>query len=402
MSQVTSDRKKLLLITPMLHQGGFERVCVETARLMWPYYDVYVLIFTRKDIHYDVKGLKVIDIDVPARDGKLFKAINLIKRIRRIRHIKAHHAFDYAYSFGASANLVNVLTGSGEHVITSLRGSIDLDNAREIRRWSRKSDLLISASRDMMERVRSEFGFKNNTFLYNPLDVDRIRTMGNEPVTDFPFAEGDKVIVTVGRADVQKGYWHLIKAFSIAVQEMKELRLLIVGDGDFAAYKKLAEALHVGDKVVFTGVKKNPYAYVKRSALYVLTSNHEGFPNAMLEAMALSKPVIATDCVSGPREILLSREDEQTLKDNPAWKKIYATYGTLLPDMDPKEDFSAGNITGEEKALAYEILAMCKDEARYHTYEAAGRQRAEQFSPERYAMGLKEIFDRLDSRKQEE
>ena len=400
MSQESSTRKKLLLISPMLHQGGFEKVCVETARLMWTYYDVYILIFTRKDIHYDVKGLKVIDINVPARDGKLFKILNVIKRVRRVKHIKRHHDFDYSYSFGASANLINVLTESGEKVITSLRGSIDLDNKREIRRWCRKSDLLISASRDMMMRVREEFGYKNNTFLYNPLDVDRIRKDATEAISDFPFSPEHHVVVTMGRADEQKGYWHLLKAFSVAAGSMDSLRLLIIGDGDFSAYKKLAETLKIADKTVFLGVRKNPFPYVAASKLYVLTSNHEGFPNALLEAMALGKPVIATDCVTGPGEILLSKEDKETIDNNPGWKKMYATYGVLLPDMKAQPDFT-GTVTGEEQALAYEILAMMKDEERYRTYAKTGAERAEQFSTQRYALGLQKILDRLDGGEKE-
>ena len=56
--------KKLMLITPMLHQGGFERVCVTTARLMQKYYEVTVLIFSDKDIHYDVTGLNIVNINL--------------------------------------------------------------------------------------------------------------------------------------------------------------------------------------------------------------------------------------------------------------------------------------------------------------------------------------------------
>ena len=60
-------KKNLLLIVPMLHQGGFERVCVQTARLMEPYYNVTILIFSAENINYDVKGLELIDINVPSR-----------------------------------------------------------------------------------------------------------------------------------------------------------------------------------------------------------------------------------------------------------------------------------------------------------------------------------------------
>ena len=59
-------KKNLLLMVPMLHQGGFERVCVQTARLLAEDFSVTVLIFTDKDIHYDVRGIEIVNIDVPS------------------------------------------------------------------------------------------------------------------------------------------------------------------------------------------------------------------------------------------------------------------------------------------------------------------------------------------------
>ena len=81
-----NDKKNLLLIVPMLHQGGFERVCVQTARLLEPYYHVSILIFSSKDINYDVTGLDVIDINLPGgKTGKTGKALNVLKRVLKVR-----------------------------------------------------------------------------------------------------------------------------------------------------------------------------------------------------------------------------------------------------------------------------------------------------------------------------
>ena len=66
-------KKKLMLISPMLHQGGFERVCITTARLMEPYFDVTIVIFNSANIAYDVKGLHIIDIQMGVKKGKLQK-----------------------------------------------------------------------------------------------------------------------------------------------------------------------------------------------------------------------------------------------------------------------------------------------------------------------------------------
>ena len=76
-----SSKKNLLLMVPMLHQGGFERVCVTTARLMQDLYNVHIVIFSSKDINYDITGIDVIDIDVPAKKGIANKLVNMAKRV---------------------------------------------------------------------------------------------------------------------------------------------------------------------------------------------------------------------------------------------------------------------------------------------------------------------------------
>ena len=72
-----NSKKNLMLMVPMLHQGGFERVCITTARLMQEYYNVHILIFSSKDINFDIDGLDVIDINVPAKKGVINKIINV-------------------------------------------------------------------------------------------------------------------------------------------------------------------------------------------------------------------------------------------------------------------------------------------------------------------------------------
>ena len=73
-------KKKIMLIVPMLHQGGFERVCVATARLLEPHFDVCIVMFDSRDIAYDIKGLDVTDLHMGVRPGKLAKVFNVIKR----------------------------------------------------------------------------------------------------------------------------------------------------------------------------------------------------------------------------------------------------------------------------------------------------------------------------------
>ena len=402
--------KKLMLMTPMLHQGGFERVCVATARLMQEYYDVTILIFSDKDINYDITGLNVINIDVPSKKGKISKAINLVKRIIKTRKIKKELGIDISYSFGSSANYVNVLSRRQEKVLTGLRCSTDMEAPDQVRLFCNKADQVLSCSKEIMRQLKRDYNYERSSYIYNPLDVDTINKQADEPTSDMPFGldqnrlktgapqtDDLKLIVSVGRQDYIKGMWHLIKAFSIVEKENKNARLMIIGTGDWSGYEKLAKDLGVSDKVAFMGLKKNTFPYVAASDLYVLASNHEGFPNALLEAMALGKPCIAADCKTGPREILLSEEGYNDLitriPDGSSTESVIeGDYGIIVPDMSEQVDLDASNIIEGEKILAGEILKMLADNEKLSEYGNRALERAKGYKPVRYREELAKIL----------
>ena len=406
-----NDKKNLLLMVPMLHQGGFERVCIQTARLLEPYYHVSILIFNSKDINYDVTGLDVIDIDLPGvKTGKLGKALNVMKRVVKVRKIKMQKHIDLSYSFGSSANYVNVFSRTGDIILTGLRCSTDMENPAQVKLFCRKSDQVLSCSKEIMRQLSREFGYQNSRYAYNPLDVQNIQKLAAEDIDDFPFLQeadtgadrNDKlqVMISVGRQDYIKGFWHLIKAFSIVAASHPGARLILVGAGDFEPYRKLAQELHIAERVAFTGVRKNPFPYVKKSDLYVLSSNHEGFPNSLLEAMALGKPIIATDCKTGPREILLSDEEllqlmEQTPDGESTTDTIDGSYGILMHDLSQQEDLQADNITRDDMDLACEMIRFLDNPEKMRKYGEHALERAHIYKPEKYREDLIAIFDQI-------
>ena len=394
------DQKKkyLMLMVPMLHQGGFERVCVKTARLLQEYYNVCILIFSSKDINYDVTGLDVVDIDVPSEKGLVNKVFNVLKRVRKVRRIKKERNIDICYSFGSSANYVNTLSRAGERVLTGLRCQTDLESPRQVKLFCRRSDQVLSCSKEIVRQLLSDFKYDRSTYIYNPLDIQDIQNRAGETPDDYPFLGDDiKVFSCSARNDYIKGIWHLVKAFSLVQYKHPEARLIVLGAGNWERYKEMAKALKIKDKVAFTGVKKNPFPYVAASDVYVCSSNHEGFPNAVLEAMALKKPVISADCKTGPREILLSdSEYEDLIKEIPDGssidKPIQGEFGILVPDMDQEENFDPEYITEGERMLASEMERILDDAQLLKKYSDKAYERALFYTPEKYKESIHEIL----------
>lgn len=396
---MTRSKKNLLLMVPMLHQGGFERVCVSTARLMQDFYNVYIVIFSSKDINYDVTGLKVIDINIPAKKGKINKLINIVKRIKKVRQLKKDLKIDISYSFGSSANYVNVLSKGKETVLAGIRCQTDLESKNQVKLFCQKSDRVLSCSREIMRQLSSDFGYDESTYIYNPLDVSDIQEKSKEAITDYPFEDKDtKTIVSMGRNDYIKGIWHLLKAFSLVYKEHPKARLLVVGAGNWDEYKNMAKEMGLEGVVSFPGVKKNPFPYVAHSDIYVCSSNHEGFPNAVLEAMALGKPLISADCKTGPREILLSEDEYNRLiskktDGSSVSGAVCGEYGILVPDMDEKVDMNPHNIQEGERVLAAEIIKLLEDGELCEKYAKKAYERALFYTPDKYKDSIHDILE---------
>jgi glycosyltransferase involved in cell wall biosynthesis len=126
------------------------------------------------------------------------------------------------------------------------------------------------------------------------------------------------VILGIGRLHPQKDFITLLKAFSI-LREKQELRLVILGEGaERERLVELAKSLGVGADVSFPGFVANPFSFLNKASVFVLSSQYEGMPNVLLQAMACGTPIVSTDCKSGPREVL---------GDN--------KFGTLVPVAEP-------------------------------------------------------------------
>ena len=141
--------------------------------------------------------------------------------------------------------------------------------------------------------------------IYNPVVSSDVFHKACEPI-DHPWLNGRgvPVVLAIGRLHKQKDFPTLLAAFALVLRQ-RRARLIVLGRGPLLAnLRSLAHELRIAKYVEFPGFVENPYAYLARASLFVLSSRHEGLANVLVEAMACGCPVVSTNCRFGPDEIL--------------------------------------------------------------------------------------------------
>jgi glycosyltransferase involved in cell wall biosynthesis len=384
----------------MLHQGGFERVCADTVKLLKDKYEIHLVVFNSQDMIYDVSGVDFIDIKLGALDGKLQKLLQVFRRVVKITSLQKKLKIDVCYSFGRTANLVNVLSLGKVKKIVSCHSFEEIKNVNEMKLILKRADKVICCAKAMNKEIISRYGINTDktVSVWNPCDIYGIREKGKcEIVNEYQyFFEGDdRIIVTMGREDDVKGYWHLIKAFKRVNEILPDTKLVIVGEGSFKEYKAMACNLGIKDRVLFTGVHKNPFPFLKASDVYVLTSISEGLPNALVEALSLELPIVSVNCKSGPAEILTNNWEKVADKV----ETINSDYGILTPPLlDNKNtvcemEKDKIKLEDSEEKLAAALIEILENSSRYQKYKASSLKRAMEFSSEKYKERMIDIIE---------
>ena len=379
--------KNVMLMVPLLDQGGQERICALTAHLLNEACKVTLVVFSTKGLFYDVKGLDVVDLDLGSRNGKLAKALTVLRRIHAVRKLKKHKKIQITYSFGPTANLINSLSKRKDIVWLGIRGYDALPDHGILKYLGKKADKVICCSKVMAEDVGNMLGIGMTDYLYNPCDIDTYRELSKKSIDQMDmlfFHEGDPVIMSVGRATDRKEFWHQVKSFAMVKKEVPNARLVLVGDGDFEGYKKLANDLGIRDSILFTGVRENPFSYLKYASVYWMTSAAEGFPNALVEALSIGIPVLSVNCKTGPAEILM----EDYKKAENQHQVIYGEYGILLPIMNPLKNLEAQVTEPEECVLAEETIKVLKNAKLLKEMGIKAKKRSEDFGVIQYRDAL--------------
>ena len=326
------DVKKIAIFVNSLESGGAERVISNLLNLWAEEYECYlILIHNYKFYEIDSK-VKIITLYEPKELSGFVKLLRLPILAYKLSKIIKTYKFDNMISFLTRANYANVLSNIfikhqtiiNERAMPSLQYQYGLNgkiNRFLIKSLYPKADLCLSNSYGNMIDLKNNFNVTKLAYIHNPFNLEMIEKMSKE---EIEIEKKRFTFVTVGRLDHGKNHKLIIDA-------MKDIDadLWIIGDGELR--NEIQEYIRVQkleDKIYLLGKKQNPFSFLSKADCFVFASNHEGFPNVLVEALTCELPIISTDCLSGPREILAPNSDiNLQLKD----KIELAEYGILSP-----------------------------------------------------------------------
>lgn len=216
----------------------------------------------------------------------------------------------------------------------------------------KNNDLVLGVSSGVTDDLVAHYGvpLKKTKTIYNPYDIALLQHQATQDVPEnLPLPA--HFMVTVGRLTKSKDQSTLLKGFAKA---NTKLSLVVIGIGDLAPdMHDLAVELGILERVVFTGYLKNPHAVIARASFFISTSRNEGFPNALLESMALAKPIVFTSCDSGPAEILGKHQHYK------ATQLTECDYGLLIPEGSVDDVASAIEMYDDSEMLTkYSALSV--------------------------------------------
>ena len=320
--------KNILLIMPYGSVGGMERLALH-------FYNYY------KAQGYNVKAIKLIKLKTDIINfgddefyfsDRDFYQMSVVKRLlfyiiapRHIRSIIQKEKITHSISFGDMTNVFSSLTFTNEFKVASIHAlkSVEFNNnniLNKVFKFSFKTSYkhfnkVVCISKAIKKDLIEKCGYKFNNLevIYNPHDLELIRNLAQENITDTFEKElfSKKVVLFLGRLSIQKAPWHLIKSFAILLKSNSDVNLVFIGDGDSYVENHLIQIineLNLKNKIYFLGRKSNPYKYLKKANVVALTSYYEGTPNVIVEAMALNIPIVSSNCTDGIGELMSLKE----------------------------------------------------------------------------------------------
>lgn len=299
-------RKTIAFYIGSLRKGGAERVFVNLAKYFQAEgYRVVMVTQYQKEEEYELPdGMERILSDIGEEKVTASRAVNFFRRLNKLHAIWKEQKPDLVLSCIGKNNFMTVVTtmGTKTRAVVSVVG--EAKEEYPSRGMRMLANFLFSRAAGVILQTERSRGFfcrkvgEKAVILPNSLNPAFIR----------PRYEGmrEKKIVSVGRMDANKNHEMQLRAFAGLKDKYPEYTLVIYGDGELRSYiEETAEELGIAKRVFLPGVVQDVAERIGQASLFLLTSYSEGVSNALIEALALGLPVIATDVPSGGTEELM-------------------------------------------------------------------------------------------------
>lgn len=347
--------KKIVFYTASLAKGGAQRVIVNLAEyLVQKGYPVTIVTTRKEEQEYTIsEKIKRVYSDITEKEMTSSRVKNFVARFIKLRRIWQQEKPGIVIAFIGKNNFMALLTAVGLNipVVTSVRGEPMEEYYNGLLRFLSKTLMGASAGLILQTPDAKKYFPKwiqqKSVILDNPLNPEFIDV--------YYEGEREKEIVTVGRLDNNKNQKLIIDAFCKIAEKFPEYSLILYGDGEDREYltEYVKKSVYF-NRIFLPGAIKDVKKKIQSVKLFVLSSNTEGMPNCLLEAMALGIPSISTDCpCGGPRMLMEGKEN-----------------GILVPVKDAD-------------AMANAMELLLKDEKLWTKYSKNAYQLSEEFHPEK-------------------
>lgn len=312
---MSSDNRPIAVFVSFSGAGGVERMVVSLIRGFVDLGQSVDLVLVKAESPH-LEGLPTQANLIRLGTDHTFLALPALARyLRQNRPAVLLAAKDRA---GRTAILARRLAGTNTRIVLRLGTNLSTSMADKssFERWLRylpirllypKIDRIVAVSRGVAEDTATIARLPLDLIqvIRNPVITPELAGLAAKPCNHPWFGHGEPpVILGAGRFQHQKDFPTLIHAFA-RVRAERPCRLVILGEGGGRQkLETLIAELGLTNQVDLPGFQSNPFPFVARASLFVLSSAWEGSPNVLTEAMALGTPVVSTDCPSGPRELL--------------------------------------------------------------------------------------------------
>lgn len=373
----------IAILIPTLGMGGAERAAAFVGS---HYHDrghkVYYFLFANcGQLFFPAKG-EIVKTHVffPFSEKRYSENIReMLFAAKTFRKLKAQYKIDVAISFMEACNFVNVCSKGKEKVFVSVRTVLSertecsgfLYDKRWIRKLYRRADRVIAVSNYVKKDLIEKYKISDKKVVVIP----NVSICHKSLHAHIPWAHGDKAVICVGRFDPIKQQERIIRAFSYVYEKRPEARLIMIGDGKQKSYLIAAcQKMGLEKGVFFAGAATDVGYYLKHARAFVMASKVEGFPNAMVEAMAYGVPVITTDSAGGCGEIVGKVITSDEIQ--------YCKYGILTPHITGKAPVQE-QLLREEELLGMGMLKLLEDNTLYQKYSDRAKKRSKDYSEEK-------------------